>query len=62
MFFSPATDDIMEEKIPWGPLYEVDIAPDRRPAIEPGKSSQEKNVQYAREKTVLQAIYFNRNS
>lgn len=52
----------MEEKTTWGLLYEVDIPPDRRSTVESGKSSLEKNVQYAREKTVLQAIYFNRSS
>jgi hypothetical protein len=52
----------MEEKIPWGPLYEVDIPPERRPAVEPGRASEEKNVQYAREKTVLQAIYMYRSA
>lgn len=52
----------MEERIPWGPLYEVDIPPERQCLVEPGKDSLEKSVQYAREKTVLQAIYFHRNA
>ncbi|CAG2067822.1 unnamed protein product, partial [Timema podura] len=50
-------DDIMEEKIPWRGLALIDLPPS---LVEYGKNSREKEVQYAREKVILQAIYFNR--
>ncbi|XP_067001508.2 serine/threonine-protein phosphatase 1 regulatory subunit 10 isoform X1 [Anabrus simplex] len=50
-------DDIMEEKTPWLPLIPIDLPPS---LAEPGKCSREKDIQYAREKATLQAIYFNR--
>lgn len=52
------TEDLMEEKTRWKPLIPVDLPP---PLVEPGKDSKEKDVQYAREKGILQALYFNRS-
>lgn len=48
----------MEEKTSWQPLIPVEIPNN---LVEPGKNSREKEVQYAREKVTLQAIYFSRN-
>lgn len=48
----------MEEKTRWKPLIPVDLPP---PLVEPGKDSEEKDIQYAREKGILQALYFNRS-
>ena len=48
----------MEEKTLWKPLIPIDLPP---PLVEPGKDSREKEVQYAREKAILQALYFSRN-
>lgn len=47
----------MEEKTTWQPLIPIDIAPN---LVEPGIRSREKDVQYAREKVILQALYFSR--
>ena len=55
--FFIAADDIMEEKTPWRPLIQITIPGQQ---IMPGKNSLEKEIQYARERTTLQAIYFNR--
>ncbi|KAJ9595970.1 hypothetical protein L9F63_012863, partial [Diploptera punctata] len=52
-----AQDDVMEEKTVWQPLIPVDLPPS---LVEYGARSQEKEVQYAREKVTLQAIYFSR--
>ncbi|XP_054284601.1 serine/threonine-protein phosphatase 1 regulatory subunit 10-like isoform X2 [Macrosteles quadrilineatus] len=52
-----AVDDVMEEKTRWRALIPIDIA---APVVAPGKNSQEKEIQYAREKTVPAAIYFNK--
>ncbi|XP_063223348.1 serine/threonine-protein phosphatase 1 regulatory subunit 10-like isoform X2 [Bacillus rossius redtenbacheri] len=49
-------DDTMEEKTPWRPPVPIDLPPS---VVEPGMNSREKDVQYAREKTVLRALYFN---
>nr|XP_018906663.1 PREDICTED: serine/threonine-protein phosphatase 1 regulatory subunit 10-like [Bemisia tabaci] len=55
-----ASEDIMEEKVAWMcPPPLIDLEPS---TVIPGKNSQEKDIQYAREKNVLQAIYFNRRS
>ncbi|XP_036139785.1 serine/threonine-protein phosphatase 1 regulatory subunit 10 isoform X2 [Monomorium pharaonis] len=51
-------EDLMEEKTRWKPLIPIDLPP---PLVEPGKDSKEKDVQYAREKGILQALYFNRS-
>lgn len=48
----------MEERTRWKPLTPIDLPP---PLVEPGKDSKEKDVQYAREKGILQALYFNRS-
>lgn len=47
----------MEEKISWQPLIPIDMPPS---LVEPGIHSREKDVQYAREKVILQALYFSR--
>jgi protein phosphatase 1 regulatory subunit 10 len=52
-----AQDDTMEEKATWQPLIPIDIPPN---LVEPGIRSREKDVQYAREKVILQALYFSR--
>ncbi|XP_011882568.1 PREDICTED: serine/threonine-protein phosphatase 1 regulatory subunit 10 isoform X2 [Vollenhovia emeryi] len=52
------TEDLMEEKTRWKPLIPIDLPP---PLVDPGKDSKEKDVQYAREKGILQALYFNRS-
>lgn len=49
-------EDLMVEKISWGALIEIDGAPDHQY----GSESQEKRTQADRERTVLQALYFNR--
>ncbi|XP_015113907.1 serine/threonine-protein phosphatase 1 regulatory subunit 10 isoform X2 [Diachasma alloeum] len=51
------TEDVMEEKTRWRLLIPIDLPP---PLVEPGKESKEKDIQYAREKGILQALYFNR--
>ncbi|KAK0172318.1 hypothetical protein PV328_005653 [Microctonus aethiopoides] len=53
-----STEDLMEEKTRWNILIPIDL-----PAalVEPGKDSKEKDIQYAREKGILQALYFNRS-
>jgi protein phosphatase 1 regulatory subunit 10 len=52
-----AQDDVMEEKATWQPLIPIDLPPS---LVEPGVRSREKDVQYAREKVILQALYFSR--
>jgi len=47
----------MEEKATWQPLIPIDLPPS---LVEPGVRSREKDVQYAREKVILQALYFSR--
>jgi protein phosphatase 1 regulatory subunit 10 len=47
----------MEEKTTWQPLIPIDIPPN---LVEPGSRSREKDVQYAREKVILQELYFSR--
>ncbi|XP_066583209.1 uncharacterized protein [Prorops nasuta] len=51
-------EDLMEEKTRWKPLIPIDLPP---PLVDPGKDSREKDIQYAREKGILQALYFNRS-
>ncbi|KAL6267373.1 hypothetical protein P5V15_000448 [Pogonomyrmex californicus] len=51
-------EDLMEERTRWKPLIPIDLPP---PLVEPGKDSKEKDIQYAREKGILQALYFNRS-
>lgn len=53
-----STEDTMEEKTRWKPLIPIDLKP---ALVEPGKESREKDIQYAREKGILQALYFNRS-
>jgi protein phosphatase 1 regulatory subunit 10 len=48
----------MEEKTLWKALIPIDMPP---PLVESGKDSREKDIQYAREKGILQALYFNRS-
>lgn len=48
----------MEERTKWKPLIPIKLPP---PLVEPGKDSKEKDIQYAREKGILQALYFNRS-
>ncbi|XP_014207008.1 serine/threonine-protein phosphatase 1 regulatory subunit 10-like [Copidosoma floridanum] len=50
-------EDVMEEKTMWKPLIPIDTPP---ALVEPGKDSREKDIQYAREKGILQALYFHR--
>jgi len=51
-------EDLMEERTRWKSLIPIDLPP---PLVEPGKDSKEKDIQYAREKGILQALYFNRS-
>ncbi|XP_034951043.1 serine/threonine-protein phosphatase 1 regulatory subunit 10-like [Chelonus insularis] len=53
-----STEDLMEERTRWKVLIPIDLPP---PLVEPGKDSKEKDIQYAREKGILQALYFNRS-
>ncbi|XP_071449446.1 serine/threonine-protein phosphatase 1 regulatory subunit 10-like [Hetaerina americana] len=53
-----AHEDIMEERIQWQSLVPLTLPP---PLAEPGSKSREKDVQYAREKVVLQSLYFHRD-
>ncbi|KAF6215208.1 hypothetical protein GE061_009960 [Apolygus lucorum] len=53
-----ASEDRMEVQIPWRTPPPIDLPAD---LIVPGKNSVEKDIQHARERTTLQAIYFNRN-
>lgn len=48
----------MEERTRWKLLIPIDLPP---PLVESGKDSKEKDIQYAREKGILQALYFNRS-
>lgn len=50
----------MEEKLPWMQLIAIEIPPGTT-HVEPGCKSREKDIQYAREKTILQALYFSRS-
>lgn len=52
-----STEDTMEEKIKWRVLIPLDLPP---ALVDPGKDSREREIQYAREKSILQALYFNR--
>lgn len=58
MILITGNEDTMEEKTIWKALIPIDLPP---PLVEPGKDSQEKSIQYAREKGILQALYFNRS-
>ena len=53
-----SNEDHMEEKTVWKALVPVDVPP---ALVESGKDSREKDIQYAREKGILQALYFNRS-
>ncbi|XP_017882176.1 serine/threonine-protein phosphatase 1 regulatory subunit 10-like isoform X2 [Ceratina calcarata] len=53
-----SNEDLMEERTRWKALIPIDLPP---PLVEPGKDSREKDIQYAREKGILQALYFNRS-
>ncbi|KAF5301196.1 hypothetical protein FQA39_LY19104 [Lamprigera yunnana] len=50
-------EDVMDAHTIWRIPYEVDLT---EPLAEPGCKSLEKDIQFAREKSVLQAIYFNK--
>lgn len=52
-----AVEDIMEERTRWTVLIPVDVS---GVVVVPGKNSNEKDIQYAREKTVAPAIYFHK--
>lgn len=52
-------EDSGTELMPWGPLFVVDVPPDKQ-APEAGLNSTEKDVQLARQRTVLEAIFFNK--
>lgn len=51
-------EDHMEEKTMWRQLIQIELDP---PLAEPGVQSDEKNVQFAREKGILQALYPSRS-
>ncbi|XP_076685157.1 phosphatase 1 nuclear targeting subunit isoform X2 [Andrena cerasifolii] len=53
-----STEDLMEERTRWKPLIPIELPP---ALVESGKDSREKDIQYAREKGILQALYFNRS-
>ncbi|XP_076661785.1 phosphatase 1 nuclear targeting subunit isoform X2 [Halictus rubicundus] len=53
-----SNEDLMEERTRWKPLIPIDLPP---ALVDPGKDSREKDIQYAREKGILQALYFNRS-
>ncbi|XP_076640146.1 phosphatase 1 nuclear targeting subunit [Colletes latitarsis] len=53
-----SNEDLMEERTRWKPLIPIDLPP---ALVESGKDSREKDIQYAREKGILQALYFNRS-
>ncbi|XP_076281123.1 phosphatase 1 nuclear targeting subunit isoform X1 [Lasioglossum baleicum] len=53
-----SNEDLMEERTRWKPLISIDLPP---ALVESGKDSREKDIQYAREKGILQALYFNRS-
>lgn len=57
-YYISGTEDLMEERTRWKPLIPIDLPP---ALVEPGKDSKEKDIQYAREKGILQALYFNRS-
>ncbi|KAJ8921092.1 hypothetical protein NQ315_015889 [Exocentrus adspersus] len=52
-----ANEDTMEAQIPWRLPYIIDQAD---PLAAPGHKSLEKDIQFAREKSVLQALYFDK--
>ncbi|XP_044743816.1 serine/threonine-protein phosphatase 1 regulatory subunit 10 [Chrysoperla carnea] len=51
-------EDLMDERTRWRPLIPIDLAPDLAVL---GKKSKEKDIQYAREKVILQALYFHKS-
>lgn len=51
------SEDLMEPQINWRLPYFIDQP---EPLAVPGSKSLEKDIQYAREKTVLQALYFDK--
>lgn len=50
-------DDMMMERTPWLPLIVIDNVPPHPDGV----NSQERRIQQNRERTVLQALYFNRH-
>lgn len=50
-------DDLMEPQIPWRVPYMIELD---EPLAPPGSKSLEKDIQFAREKSVLQALYFDK--
>lgn len=56
--FFIGNEDLMEEKTRWRALIPIDVP---QALVEAGKDSREKDIQYAREKGILQALYFHRN-
>lgn len=51
-------NDKMVEKIAWKKPAIIDIPP---PSTAKGANSQEKNIQYARERTVPPALYYSKS-
>lgn len=52
-----SSEDIMMERTAWLPLIVVDNVPPHPDGV----NSQERNIQRTRERSVLQALYFNRH-
>lgn len=50
-------EDLMESQIRWRIPFEIELP---EPLVTPGARSLEKDIQFAREKSVLQALYFDR--
>lgn len=50
-------EDVMDAQTLWRIPMEIDLP---EPLAEPGSKSLEKDIQFAREKSVLQALYFNK--
>lgn len=56
--FLPVDNDKMVLQTKWKPLTPIDIPAS---SIVRGANSQEKNIQYARERVAQPAIYFNKS-
>jgi len=48
------------EKMPWGPLYPIDVPADKQPPAA-GINSIEKDIQLARQKTTLEVIFLHKS-
>lgn len=53
-----ANEDLMDERTRWRPMIPIDLTPDLAVL---GNKSKEKDIQYAREKVILQALYFHKS-